>query len=51
MVDCDPERIMWLLTHVNEIKLYSSFKRTSDYRSYSYFTFKGKKPISDKKNS
>ncbi len=31
MADCDPERIM-CETHVNEIKLYSSFKYASDYR-------------------
>ncbi len=32
MVDCNPERIMVYETHVNEIRLYSSFKCASDYR-------------------
>ncbi len=31
MVDCNPEKIVFL-KHVNEIKLYSRFKRASDYR-------------------
>ncbi len=32
MVDRNPESIMCYETRVNEIKLYSSFKRASDYR-------------------
>ncbi len=31
MADCNPEKIMFV-KHVNEIKLYSSFKCASDYR-------------------
>ncbi len=32
MADSDPERLCVYETHVNEMKLYSSFKYASDYR-------------------
>ncbi len=39
MADCNPERFVYE-THVNEIKLYSSFKCASDYRLHKIWILK-----------